>query len=82
MQRFHRSTKCENKYKLCTIEFSPKLVHVLPPSVELWKLRFYKESNISILLSNIVTLSLLFSKLSNDSNYMDSRYKIIAVYIK
>ena len=23
-------------------------VHVLPPSVELWKLRFYKESNISI----------------------------------
>ena len=25
-----------------------KEVHVLPPSVELWKLRFYKESNISI----------------------------------
>ena len=22
--------------------FSPKLVHVLPPSVELWKLRFIK----------------------------------------
>ena len=30
------------------VQFSPKLVHVLPPSVELWKLRFYKESNISI----------------------------------
>ena len=25
-----------------------KEVHVLPPSDELWKLRFYKESNISI----------------------------------
>ena len=28
--------------------YSTKEVHVLPPSVELWKLRFYKESNISI----------------------------------
>ena len=28
--------------------FNPMLVIVLPPSVELWKLRFYKESNISI----------------------------------
>ena len=25
-----------------------KEIHVLPPSVELWKLRFYKESNLSI----------------------------------
>ena len=47
MQWFHRrSTKRENNTK-CVL-FSPKLVHVLPPSVKLWKLIFYKESNISI----------------------------------
>ena len=54
VQNVRTSTRCAL--------FNPKLVHVLPPSVELWKLRFYKESNISDLLSNIVTLRLLFSK--------------------
>ena len=62
VQNGRTSTRC--------VQFSPKLVHVLPPSVEVWKLRFYKESNISILLSNIVPLHLLFSKLRNDSNYL------------
>ena len=40
VQSVRTSTKC--------VLFSPKLVHVLPPSVKLWKLRFYKELNISI----------------------------------
>ena len=40
VQNVRTSTRC--------VLFSPKLVHVLPPSVELWKLRFYKKSNISI----------------------------------
>ena len=40
VQSVRTSTKC--------VLFSPKLVHVLPPNVKLWKLRFYKESNISI----------------------------------
>ena len=34
VQNVRTSTKC--------VLFSPKLVHVLPPSVKLWKLRFHK----------------------------------------
>ena len=56
MQQFKRkSTKC--------VLFSPKLVHMLPPSVKLWKLRFYFPNEAII-------------------QTMDSRYKIILVYIK
>ena len=35
VQNVRTSTRCAL--------FNPKLVHVLPPSVKLWKLKFYKE---------------------------------------
>ena len=71
-----RSTKCENKYKVCTIY--PKLVHALPPSVELWKLRFYKLSSYSVLRKVLKKLlikknstppqKIYLKRLANDSN--------------
>ena len=41
VQNVRTSTRC--------VLFSPKLVHALLPSVELWKLRFYKLSSYSVL---------------------------------